>query len=91
VESCPREKLTLGSRFREEEVKVVVFGYYADEALELGGLSLFYFYQQQWNINKFDLMAIFEGWYSGDLDLYRLNFVMITLIPREKDARIMIF
>jgi hypothetical protein len=36
-------------------------------------------------------MAIFEGWYSGDLDLYRINYAMITLIPRENDARIMIF
>jgi hypothetical protein len=42
VESCPREKLTLGSRFREEEVKVVVFGSYANEALGLGRISLFF-------------------------------------------------
>jgi hypothetical protein len=42
VESYPEENFTLESRFREEEVKAVVFGSYANEALGLGRISLFF-------------------------------------------------
>lgn len=31
-------------------------------------------------------MALFSEFYQGDLDIYRLNFAILTLIPKEKDA-----
>lgn len=31
-------------------------------------------------------MALFQDFYEGNLDIYRLNFAMITLIPKEIDA-----
>ena len=31
-------------------------------------------------------MALFKDFYEGELDIYRLNFAMITLVPKEKDA-----
>jgi hypothetical protein len=32
---------------------------------------------------------MFKDFSSGNLDLYRLNFALITIIPKEKDARTM--
>jgi hypothetical protein len=45
------------------------------------------FYQCFWDIIKYDLINLFEDWFEGDLDIIRLNFAMITLIPKENDAR----
>jgi hypothetical protein len=47
------------------------------------------FYQTFWEVVKDDLLAMFNEWYNDKLDLYRLNFVMITLIPKENEARYM--
>jgi hypothetical protein len=47
------------------------------------------FYQNFWKVIKKDLVEMFEDFHKGDLDLYRLNFVLITIIPKEKDARTM--
>jgi hypothetical protein len=32
---------------------------------------------------------MFNEWFDGNLDIYRLNFAMITSIPKENDARSM--
>jgi hypothetical protein len=69
-----------GGRFRR------VVGSYADGAPGHDGLS-FMFYQCFWDIIKYDLINLFEDWFEGDLDIFRLNFAMITLIPKENDAR----
>ena len=29
---------------------------------------------------------MFDAWFDGELDIFRLNFAMITLVPKEKDA-----
>jgi hypothetical protein len=65
-----------------------VFGSYADGAPGPDGLS-FMFYQNFWDIIKFDLLEMFDDWFEDRLDIYRLNFAMITLIPKEEDARSM--
>ena len=44
------------------------------------------FYQKFWNIIKFYLMAIFSQLRAGDLPLLRLNFGIITLLPKKEDA-----
>jgi hypothetical protein len=38
---------------------------------------------------KVDLFEMFKGFHQGKLDLYKLNFALITVIPKEKDARTM--
>jgi hypothetical protein len=38
---------------------------------------------------KGDILEMFEDFHRGKLDLYRLNFALITIIPKEKDARTM--
>lgn len=71
--------------FSEEEIKTVVFSCYADGAPGLDGIS-FMFYQRYWEVIKKDLVSMFNDFWNGDLDLYRLNFAMINLIPKEEGA-----
>lgn len=35
---------------------------------------------------KDDLMAMFKDFHEGKLDLFRLNFAILTLIPKEPEA-----
>jgi hypothetical protein len=49
----------------------------------------FWFYQKFWDLVKDDLLDLFSDFYQDKLDLYKLNFALITIIPKEKDARVM--
>jgi hypothetical protein len=69
-------------------VKTAVFGSYADGAPGPDGIP-FMFYQKFWDVIKLDLINMFNAWFDDNLDLYRLNFAMITLIPKENEARSM--
>lgn len=64
---------------------MAVFSSYAEGAPGPDGFP-FLFYQKFWDTIKFDLMALFAKFETGTLDLHRLNFSMITLIPKENDA-----
>ena len=44
------------------------------------------FYQVFWELIKDDLMALFKDFHKGSLDLYSLNFGIITLLPKEKEV-----
>lgn len=44
----------------------------------------FQVFQVFWDIVKGDLTKMFDAWFDGELDLFRLNFAMITLIPKGK-------
>jgi hypothetical protein len=33
-----------------------------------------------------DIIHMFDYFYKGDLDLYRLNFSLVTLVPKTDDA-----
>ena len=72
--------------FTEKEIKEVVFSCYADGAPGPDGVS-FMFYQHYWDIVKADLLSMFNNFHQGKLDLHRLNFALITLIPKEEGAR----
>lgn len=74
--------------FAESEVKKAVFESYSDGAPGPDGLS-FMFYQTFWDIAKVDLMAMFHELENDELELFRLNFAMITLVPKENDAKVM--
>jgi hypothetical protein len=76
----------LDREFSEEEVKATVFGSYAEGAPGPDGFS-FLFYQKFWDLIKFDLLNMFKDWNNGELDLFRLNFSLLTLIPKEQDAK----
>jgi hypothetical protein len=40
-----------------------------------------------WDLIKPDLLMMFGDWHKGKLDLFRLNFSLLTLIPKEQDAK----
>jgi hypothetical protein len=44
------------------------------------------FYKKFWEVINFDLMAFFNELSIGDLSLYKLNFGVITLLPKKDDA-----
>lgn len=77
--------MSLTAPFTEAEIKEAVFGCLLEEPQVLDGLS-FLFYQKFWNLIKNDLIAIFHDFYKGELDLSRLNFDLVTLIPKVGDA-----
>jgi hypothetical protein len=87
----PKEKITEDQNknpeapFSEEEVKDVIFGSYSNGAPGPDGFT-FLFYQHFWDLVKNDIMAMFRDFSAGKLDLFRLNFAILTLIPKEPDA-----
>jgi mannosylglycoprotein endo-beta-mannosidase len=44
------------------------------------------FYQKNWEVINDDLMALFSQFTNGDLPLYKLNFGVITLLPKKENA-----
>jgi hypothetical protein len=76
---------SLDKPFTEEEVRHAVFSSYSDGAPGPDGLS-FMCYQKIWHLVKDDVMAMFRDFHLGKLDLFRLNFVVLSLIPKEPDA-----
>jgi hypothetical protein len=48
------------------------------------------FLSKFWEVVKDDLFDLFRDFYQGGLDLYRIDFALITIIHKEKHARIMI-
>jgi hypothetical protein len=80
----------LEAPFSEEEIRGALFGSYADGALGPDGIP-FSFYQKFWDLVKPEILAMFNDFSKGELDIYRLNFAMLTLIPKEADADVMNF
>ena len=44
------------------------------------------FYKKCWHIIKGDLMPMFHDLFSGQLQLFQLNFGTITLLPKKTEA-----
>jgi hypothetical protein len=47
------------------------------------------FYQIFWGEVKDEPVEMFDDFHRGELDIYKLNFTLIIVIPKEKDARTM--
>jgi hypothetical protein len=75
----------LEAAFTHEEIKNAVFGSYAEGAPGPDGFP-FLFYQKFWDLIKQDIFNMFTDWQAGDLDLFRLKFSLLMLIPKEPDA-----
>lgn len=71
--------------FTKTKIKEAIFSCYAEGAPRPDGLS-FLFYQKFWNLIKNDVVALFDDFHKGVLDLKRLNFALITLIPKVGEA-----
>jgi hypothetical protein len=80
------ENEMLEATVSEEEVKEAIFGSYAKGAHGPDGFS-FLLYQAFWDIIKKDHMVLVNSFEKNLLNLDRLNFAMITLIPKEHEAK----
>jgi hypothetical protein len=76
----------LVSTFTEQEVKITIFQMEHNKASGPDGFPA-EFYQAFWEIIKGELMALFHEFHKGDLPLFSLNFGIITLLPKEKEAK----
>jgi hypothetical protein len=79
------EREELEKQFSEEKIKAAVFSCYPEGGPGPDGLS-FLFYHKFWEVIIKDLMAMFKDLFDGKLDLFRLNFAMLTLIPKVDKA-----
>jgi hypothetical protein len=68
--------------------RLYIFSCYAEGAPGPDGLS-FLLFQKFWDIIKNDIVRMFQDFHTGDLDLTRLNFALLTLIPKELGGRSM--
>jgi len=76
---------SLVAPFSEAKIKEAVFSCYPEGATGPDGLP-FLFYHKFWDIVKADLVNLFTEFFKGDLDIYRLNFALVTLIPKVPNA-----
>ena len=81
----PDENDILISAFTESEVRDAVFQMEHNKAPGPDGFPA-EFYQVFWDIIKEDLLRLFADLHREALDLYSLNFGIITLIPKIQNA-----
>jgi hypothetical protein len=85
------ENAALQEPFSEKEVRDAVFSSYPESALGPDGLP-FLFYQKIWEVVKEDFLSLIASFQEGNLDLFRLNFATLTLIPKvENDVEMKAF
>jgi hypothetical protein len=87
----PHEKLDaadneiLSRPFSIKEVKDAIFSMAKNKAPGPDNIPI-EFYQHCWDIVKFDIMNLFTAFHAGTLDVQRLNYGIITLLPKISDA-----
>ena len=82
----PAENEVLAAEFSEKEVREAIFQMKHNKAPGSDG-SPAEFYQVFWSLIKDDIMAMFRDFHHGDLPLFSLNFGIITLLPKEQEAK----
>jgi hypothetical protein len=78
------DRENLDRRFTVEEVKNVVDQIEKNKAAGPDGIPI-EFYQVCWEIMKSDIMAVFDDLYDHKIDIARINYGIITLIPKGND------
>jgi hypothetical protein len=79
------ENELLEAPFSEEEIKKAINDSYASGAPSPDSF-LFLFYQRFWHVTKVDFMAMVRGFERGKINIARINYVTIILIPKEDKA-----
>lgn len=69
----------------KEEVKAVVVDMKKNRAPGPDGFPI-EFYEHFWDLISPDLMRVIEDFQRGNIDIERLNYGVITLVPKTKDA-----
>lgn len=80
------DNLELTKPFTEQEVKEVVFSMKETSAPGPDGFGVA-FYKNCWGIVKENLMEMVNDFYRENLDIARLNYGVITLIPKVLEAK----
>lgn len=79
------DKVELTKPFSLEEVKKVVFEMRQNRAPGPDGFPA-EFYVKFWGIIKFELLDLINDFHNGFLEVERLNYGIVTLVPKTKDA-----
>lgn len=79
------EIFELDKPFKLEEVKEAIMSMKRDSAPGPNGFSVTFF-QQLWEVVKDDYFKMFEDFHRGYLDIKRLNYGVITLVPKTQQA-----
>ena len=79
------ENNLLTNPYSEDEVRTAVFQMERNKAPGPDGFPA-KFYQNLWDVIKSDLLDMFASLHAGQLELFRLNFGEIILLPKIKDA-----
>jgi hypothetical protein len=80
-----KENGLLTAQYSEEEVKKAIFQMEHNKAPGLDGFSA-EFYQSFWDTIKTDLLHMFSVLHAGQLELFRLNFGEVILLPKVNEA-----
>ena len=75
----------LSSPLTEDEIKFALFSMEKNKAAGPDKIPI-EFYQTCWDIIKGDIMELFEDFHNGKLDVHRLNYGVITFLPKVQDA-----
>ena len=79
------DKVELIKPFSMEEIKATVMDMKENSAPGPNGYGVTFF-KTCWETIKGDLYAMFQDFWKGQLDIKRLNYGVITLIPKIKEA-----
>jgi hypothetical protein len=80
-----QENLELTKPFSEEEIKFAHFEMDKNKAAGPDGLPI-EFFQVSWPIIKEDIIELFAYFYLGRMDIKRINYDIIALLPKSKEA-----
>jgi hypothetical protein len=75
------DRALLTVSFSIEEIKMVVFSLKHNSAPGPDGFPVDFF-QDFWDLIHIDLWNLFKDFYDGVLDIKRLNFGLVTLLPK---------
>lgn len=79
------ENIELNRPFDEEEIKYIIESMEKNKAAGPDGFPI-EFYQQCWPIIKDDMVKLFADFDKNKVDLSRINYGIITLIPKGAEA-----
>ena len=79
------ENSLLTNLYSEEEVRKAVFQMEHNKAPGPDGFPT-EFFQNFWDVIKSDLLQLFASLHVGQLELFRLNFGEIILLPKVNEA-----
>jgi hypothetical protein len=71
--------------FTETEMKNALFQMETNKAAGPDKISI-EFYQTCWEIMKYDIIQLFDEFFKGKIDISRINYGIITLLPKRSDA-----